>query len=80
MIKNRIFWNGYTDFPKFQVVMSDIRGVKSGWLISLEFNYPLLVYVCHHIAAGACCHMTGGTLLIGWQPPGMTRIAIKYSK
>ena len=22
LIKNRIFWNGYTDFPKFQVVMS----------------------------------------------------------
>ena len=24
LIKNRIFWNGYTDFPKFQVVMSAI--------------------------------------------------------
>ena len=28
LIKNRIFWNGYTDFPKFQVVMSDITGQK----------------------------------------------------
>ena len=47
LIKNRIFWNGYTDFPKFQVVMSAIMpffyiGGSRKWAKFYPLPLPIL--------------------------------------